>query len=639
MTQDPASIAPVRAAALRAVRAWRVSRAVAAGQIGGALGLAALALHGAGIELTTHDGVAWSHAGPLAGWLALGVVGAVVGFFRSTTLRLAAHELDQRAGLDDRLGTALAFAALDAPLARLQRADANAFADVAVAPLFPPGWGRRAPLLAALLLLCVLGFAAAVSFDLGPSPAPVVEAIPEAAADLLAAIELEKELLLERGDKEGARLLDDLSREVQRIQVQRHDLRRKLARRAALRPSAPAATEEPVSLPPPAPAQPERKERSRLITAEDLERLEADTLNEVQMSEAQVGELVSELFSGTRTARTMNEAFHHHVEHEMDAMVEAANPSMYGTGEGAMEQFNDTMASNDMLNMGAQSARLSETPDVEGQGMDIVRRDLSAESQATHDSAHDMQQSFNEFLQEFVKDMQQTVAEAALGKKRGKDAREVKTNAPSTTPDKRDAMAEAGFEEMGDSKRATGEAPPESSPAGGSGESGEGAQPGPPPDDLSGMQLSEGDPGDGAVAMRSDAGGGTTSAGAQGAGSGDPSQEGRSSTLLGLARLAGPLDAVLGAMGEGALPAEERKQLFEQLARHSVQAGLASEADDVLLDYFQQAEELISEEDALSPLFRDYATSYFEAIRPGGARSDGSQRRSQQPGVEPRPVP
>ena len=71
-----------------------------------------------------------------------------------------------------------------------------------------------------------------------------------------------------------------------------------------------------------------------------------------------------------------------------------------------------------------------------------------------------------------------------------------------------------------------------------------------------------------------------------------------------------------------------------------MQAGLASEADDVLLDYFEQAEELISTEEELSPLFRDYATSYFEAIRPGGARADAPSRSSAPAsGADSRPVP
>jgi hypothetical protein len=640
MTQEPSSIAAVRRAAERAVRAWRLSRAMQAAQVGFAVALAAAAACALGIELGTVDGLGRGHLGSLAAWLGLVPLFGLGGALRPLTQRRAVHELDQRAGLADRLGTALAFADHDSPLARFQRADAAHFADVAVAPLFPLRWRERAPLLLGLGLLLGLIIGAGLGFDLGPRPAPVVVEVPDSADDLLAAIELEKELLLERDDKEGVRLLEDMTKEIRRFKARRDELERRLARR---QPDAvtPPPVAEPERLPEPAAAEPQRQPDRDLITAADLERLEATTLSDVQMTDTQTSELVAELFSSTRAANQMNEQFHHFVEGEMDAMTEAARPSLYGTGENSMQKLSDKMDSMDMLNMGAQSDRLTDQADVEGKGMDMIRRDLGGEAQAAHDGAHDMQKSFNDFLQDFVKDMQQTVAETALGKKPGKNAREVKTNAPGSMPDKRDAMAESGFEEMSDSKAGPSQAPPEPGQGEAGGDSGgEPGQQGPPPDDLSNMQLSDGDPGDNAVAMKSDSSGGKTSAGASGAGTGDASQAGRSGTLQGLARLNGPLDEVLGALGEGALPSDERKQLFDRLARHSVQAGLASEADDVLLDYFEQAEELISEEEELSPLFRDYATSYFEAIRPGGARADAASRPPVlPPGDDPPAVP
>ncbi len=81
---------------------------------------------------------------------------------------------------------------------------------------------------------------------------------------------------------------------------------------------------------------------------------------------------------------------------------------------------------------------------------------------------------------------------------------------------------------------------------------------------------------------------------------------------------AGPLEEVLSQLGQGRLPPEEREALFDRIARHKVQAGPASEADDVMVDYFAEAEELmVSNSDSLPALFRDYAHTYFEAIRPG----------------------
>ena len=66
------------------------------------------------------------------------------------------------------------------------------------------------------------------------------------------------------------------------------------------------------------------------------------------------------------------------------------------------------------------------------------------------------------------------------------------------------------------------------------------------------------------------------------------------------------------------MPEEQRDRMFDRMARHKVEAGLASEADDMLYDYFAEAEALIANhDDYLPPLFRDYAHSYFQAIRPG----------------------
>ena len=72
------------------------------------------------------------------------------------------------------------------------------------------------------------------------------------------------------------------------------------------------------------------------------------------------------------------------------------------------------------------------------------------------------------------------------------------------------------------------------------------------------------------------------------------------------------------------MPAEERERVFDRMARHKVQAGLTSEADDMMFDYFAEAEELIADHgEYLPPLFRDYAHSYFDAIRPGGPAASG----------------
>ena len=633
MTRDPASIEPIAAAARRALRAWKRSRAVRGLGWGLAAGLLALAVHGLVIELRTVDGLRVEHLPPLLAWLLLGPVAALGAWLAPLPTARAARELDRRAGLDDRISTALEFADDPSPIARLQRIDAASVADVAVAPLFPVPWRRLGPPLLVALLLALVTVGVSLTFDLGRRPPPVADGPSTPAEDLLAAIESERDLLLEAGDKEGVRLLDDMAREVRRIEARREELKRRVAERKRVTPPDPDAPEPELLPPPPTPKAGEQKKRTDLITAEDLDALEAQLAEQIQLTDTQMGDLTSQLFSSTRAAKKLNEEFHHHVEHEMDATIKSQNASQYGAGNTNMGKMNEKMSGMDMLGaQGATSDRLSDTGDIESQGQDMVTRDLSAESQAAHDGAHDQQHSFNEFLKDFVKDMQGTAAEAAMGKK-PKKGREVQTNTGQGMADKRDAMAESGFQEMDGSKRASGEAPPEEMMGGEPGEAGDGGaggegsgngEPGdgPPPENLDNLQQGSGEPGENAVAIKAGESGGQTSAGASGAGSGDPGAAGaRAGHIEGLAKMGGPLDKVLGAMGEGAIPQEEREQIFDRIARHKVQGGLASEADDVLLDYFAQAEELIEGEEALSPLFRDFATLYFDSIRPGSGPS------------------
>jgi len=224
-----------------------------------------------------------------------------------------------------------------------------------------------------------------------------------------------------------------------------------------------------------------------------------------------------------------------------------------------------------------------------------------------HDKGHDTQESFNRFLKDFVKEMQATVAEKALGKKtkkKKKTDRTVKTNAGDAVADKRDAMGQSGFEEMDGPKRSDGTAPAEPMEAGGK-----------PPKGAK-LQKGKGN-GENAMAMKGP-GDGTTSAGASGAGTGSAEAgEGLRALLPPPGTGKGPLEEVLGTLAQGRMPEEERERMFERMARHKVQAGLTSEADDLMFDYFAEAEALIVDHgEYLPPLFRDYAHSYFEAIRP-----------------------
>ena len=129
-----------------------------------------LALTAVALEFTQGDGLRVSHLGPMMVWLLAVPLGAVAGWFRPLPVVKAAHELDLRAGLDDRISTALEFADDSSPMARLQRIDAVSVAEVQATPLFPVPWDRGWPWLVAALLLGLVCIGGALSFDLGTAP-------------------------------------------------------------------------------------------------------------------------------------------------------------------------------------------------------------------------------------------------------------------------------------------------------------------------------------------------------------------------------------------------------------------------------------------------------------------------------------
>lgn len=591
-----------------AAAAWRRSRAIEAGLAGLTGALFALVLHALALELG--PGLQPAHLPPLLAWLLLAPGCALVAALRPIDLAAAAAEADARAGLSDRLGTALEFASTDAPLVATQRADAAAFAaSTSAGSLFPVPWGRHLPRLVALLVLALGVTGAGLTFQLRPaSVEPEVEAPDD---DLLASIDRAIDEYEEVGDKEAVRLLTDLDRTIRQIRARETRLRKAVQKKKELAPE-PDDDVEPEALPP---APKPREDRRQRITADDLARLEEETVDQLAMTDAQQADMVADLFAHTRTATEMMHEFHHHEVHEAEVSAQSANAAVR---EPAAGQGIDSMAANNQdLNDVANLARGTNSDALQNHGEereDMIRRDLSDEAQAAHDRAHDTQESFNQFLRDFVKDVQDIVAEAAVGKQKKKNnGKEVQVNNGQGVEDKSDAMAESGFEEMGDSKRHSDAAPPEDL-------AGLPSQPGqgPPPE---GAQMKEGSGTPEGPRMQGDSGG-ETSAGAQGAGSGNPNQEdGLAALLHGLKpQEGGRLEQALGQLAQGRMPPDVREQLLDRVARHKVQAGLASEADDVLVDYFADAEDLmVDHQDTLPPLFRDYARSYFDSIKPGGS--------------------
>jgi len=588
--------------------------------VAAAFALLFAAIHAVAVEVAAAGGLVAEHIPLLLAWLLLSPLAAVVAAARPIALDLAAAELDHRAGLHDRIGTALEFAGDSSVMADLQRADAaEAARGLAAGRLFVVAWRRRVPVLFGTLALLLMVVGASLTWRFGPAPAPPPEPELTVTEDLLAAIDKERDYYEELGDKKAVRLLTDLERTIRRVQAREEELRQLVDRKAAM--PEPEELEPELQEPDIALPEPDDDAVTDLITAEDLARLEAETLDQLEMTDAQERELISQLFDHTRTAKRLTDEFEYMQRDEVHAMHNAEGASSYdmssSTDEGVDQQLGDAM-NQALSDVGGQGNDVN--PDPTNGVEDMLRRDLSDEAMAEHDAGHDRRESFNQFLEEFVKDMKDVVADAAMGrgaddkkkKKKKGEGREVSVDTGQGVGDKSDAMAESGFEEMGDTKRATGAGAPEE--MAGSLEDasfGDG-------------QLQSGPTGADTMAMQAPADQAGTSAGASGAGKGTPSTP--EDGLAGLIDKvvtdqapSGPLEEVLSQLAQGRLPEEEREQLFDRLARHKVQAGLASEADDVVVDYFADAEEMmISNRDSLPVLFRDYAHAYFEAIRPGG---------------------
>jgi hypothetical protein len=607
----------VQTAARRAAGAWRRVRAVDGALVGLTVGLVAIAAVALGLELSS--GLEGRHLP----WLLLALVPApalaLIASLRPIALPVAASEADRRAGLSDRLGTAIEFAADGSAMATLQRADAATHADgLRAGALFAVPWRRRLVALFGMLALALLVVGASLTFRLGPKPPPELAAEPSAADDLLADIAADKERYEELGNKEAVRLLTDLERQILQIQAREEDLRDLVDRRRKERPPEQEEEEfEPeveITI-----EEPEEKKRD-LITAEDLARLEAETLEQLALTDAQEAELISQLFSTTRSAGRLADEFAQLARAETEVAKDAPSRSEYSSTN-TSEKLNNPAGEDPIAEAFADEA-FNSVDDPTRDIQDAIRRDLGAEALAEHDKQDLRRESFNQFMKEFVKDVKDIVADAALGKssdgKRGKkgkgdekEGRQVQTDTGEGMADKRDAMADSGFEEMEDVKRSDGGVPPEQM---------SGADSMTPPEN---MGPGDGKPDENAMAR---AGGGQTAAGASGAGTGTENKEGEGLQLL-IDRVVdpeapqGPLEQVLSQISAGKMPAEKREALFDRIARHKVKAGPASEADDVIVDYFAEVEELmVSNRDQLPPLFRDYAHTYFEAIRPGAAK-------------------
>ena len=608
---DEDVLTEVRRSARDAARAWRRlvawERARASAVV--VLGLSVLVV--LGVEL----------GGPglrplLLGWLVLAVFAlpllAALSALRHRPSEAASlSELDRRSDSKDRLGTAHEFAESKLPLALPQRMDAAAqLRRIDIASAFALQGGRELRAVGWLSAALILSAGLALSYDPPREESlGVLSGDDEAIEELLQSIERDRKLFDERGDKRAVELLSDLARTIREIEAREEELEELVRERKQL--EAPDQVSE-SSLQ----QQPEAEEEpSGLMTIAELERMEAEFIEQLRLDSAQEAELVGQLIERSSTAAGLLQELDEHIHHEHNASFQNADGMTSLPSQTSQTPFDALQSGQGLTGNRQIDQGMGDVGNPIEKDMDLHTRDLSADALIEHDATHDTQQSFNQFLKEFAGDLQDMAAEQATGRKRkkkGDKKRQIKGHmGGEAVADKSAAMEERGFEEVGAQKRHSSAATPE---------------------DMAGMEPGDmGQPAEGSegagpmssqmMAMKGPATG-ETSAGSSGAGTGNPSA-GREGLKAMLEQMEpdekGRVEEAISQMSRGRMSPEARERLFDQVARMEVRsgAGEGAEDSDALHDYFGEADELlIAYREQLPPLFRDYARGYFDAIRP-----------------------
>ena len=520
-------------------------------------------------------------------------------------------ELDRRSDSNDRLGTAHEFAESKAPLALPQRMDAVAqLRRIDIGTAFALEGGRQLRAVGWLSAALLLSAGLALSYDPPRQESlGVLSGDDEAIEELLQSIERDRKLFDERGDKRAVELLSDLARTIREIEAREEELEELVRERKQL--EAPDQVSESSLLPDPE----TEEEPSGLMTIAELERMEAEFIEQLRLDSAQEAELVGQLIERSSTAAGLLQELDEHIHHEHNASFQNADGMTSLPSQTSQTPFDALQSGQGLTGNRQIDQGMGDVGNPIEEDMDLHTRDLSADALIEHDATHDTQQSFNQFLKEFAGDLQDMAAEQATGRKRkkkGDEKRQIKGHmGGEAVADKSAAMEERGFEEVGDQKR-------HSTPA--------------TPEDMAGMEPGDmGQPAEGAegagpmssqmMAMKGPATG-ETSAGSSGAGTGNPSA-GREGLKAMLEQMEpdekGRVEEAISQMSRGRMSPEARERLFEQVARMEVRSGAGEGAEDAdaLHDYFGEADELlVAYREQLPPLFRDYARGYFDAIRP-----------------------
>ncbi len=584
-------LGPLKRLVGRADRRLRLRRALREGGLTLAWTLAAMALAALVIEIGWD--LTWRMIPILACALLIPLAAVVRALVIPPGAVRAAKALDSGAGLFDRIGTALALEGLVGGLVEAQRADAVQRA-AGLSPAAAIPLRMLVALRGAVLALAAFALISAVClrYDLrSEPPPPEPTALEQAGEDLLASLVQIEEEALARGDKRVEQLVGDLRDRVKKIVDEEK-------RRRVHPEEEPEPPETPPEQPPPAPVEQPVADDGVYSVAE-LEALHA----QLQMELAAATDF--NLDSVRRqAARGLQEDVHRDFQNAV-ANQNMPQLDMQQRAQNSDSGF-DKVFGNSHNPMQTQDNALS-TSALEGNLNDIIssrRNDIDAEGMVADQKKHAAEQLFRQFLDEYVAEKGQQIADWMAGKRdRGP---QVKVADGEAVPDKTDAMAEMGFEDVTDD------------PYGDKADTGSPDVPGQPVDSVpEGAETTTLDSADGtgsATGMQGGPGEGTT-LGAQGAGRGAPA-DGEEARAREIRSLPGEeLERILGQVTEDRLPPETRREVLEEIATHKIQGGFANDFEDTRSNYFEEADRLLLDEsEDLPPLFRDYAHSYFQAI-------------------------
>ncbi len=522
--------------------------------------------------------------------LAAPVIAATLALTRAPGSVRSAKALDQGSRLHDRIGTAIAFEGTTGGLLERQRQDAMAQAQgLRTAAAIPLGAGRALRRPAAALLFLILLTALCLRFDLRGSSTPPPTPLEQAGEDLLASLDDVEEDALARGDKRVEYLVTDLQKKVRKILDEEKDRKQ----------------EEPE--PEPEKEEPEKEDAlaevpepmDDLYSVEELDALHT----ELQVELAAVTDF--NLENVRRDARnffqadTSAKAF----EDEFDNLS-LPDANIMEQAEWGDNGFDPAFGKNHNPLQAQDNARSMATTDaMREEAIDFNKNDISAEGMIDDDKKHGLQQSFNQFLEEYVAERGEQMADWLAGKRDHQPSVKVKDDEGPRAPDKTDAMAEAGFEDVTEEETSA------------SGEQMQSVDEIPDGVDVEMMDKATHDKLQGGIPMGD--GEGETTRGAQGAGKGgdEGAQGGGTERQLPSGTSSQELEKILGQVTDDRLSPEKRREVLEEIATHKVHGGFANDFDDTRGNYFEEADRLLIEEaDELPPLFRNFAHEYFEAI-------------------------